>query len=315
MKIFTAYRTGLISAAKSKKMATVIYAITFLLALLLAIPFRGTLSKIAGNSMDINSMIKGFDITTYADFLRTAGHAISPFVSAAFWFGVLYLVFTVFFAGGVLKILSVENQKFSARLFFENCAIFFFRFLKLAFYLLILQLIFALIVFFPLAEIVAMVSSTVQNEAVLFNIVLIGIIVYIFFFILLLIIGDYAKIILFNNDSRKSLKSIWLSVKFVIRHLFSTYLLYLFILIAPIVFFLIYFYLDSAIGMVSGFNIFFMFLIQQTLIWVRTWTKIWFLGSEIFLYGLFPSVKMNKVKIENLPEATDEGLYENPLST
>ncbi len=97
---------------------------------------RSTLSKIAGNSMDINSMIKGFDFTTYADFLRAAGHAISPFISAAFGFGVLYLIFTVFFAGGVLKILNVENQKFSARLFFENCAIFFFRFLRLAIYLI-----------------------------------------------------------------------------------------------------------------------------------------------------------------------------------
>ncbi len=169
--------------------------------------------------------------------------------------------------------------------------------------------------FFPLAAIVTMVSRTVQNEAVLFYIVLIGIIVYLFFFILLLIIGDYAKIILFNNDSTKSLKSIWLSVKFVIRHLFSTYLLYLFILIAPIVFFLIYFYLDNAIGMVSGFTIFIMFLIQQILIWARTWVKIWFLGSEISLHGLFPTVEMNPVKNEDLPEATDEGLYENPLSS
>ena len=315
MKIFKAYKVGFVSAVKSKKMATLIYAATFLFALLLAIPFRSTLGRIAGNSMDINSMIKGFDFTTYADFLRAAGHAISPFISAAFWFGVLYLIFTVFFAGGVLKILNEENQKFSARLFFEYCSVFFFRFLRLAIYLLILQLIFALIVFFPLAAIVTMVSRTVQNEAVLFYIVLAGIIVYLFFFILLLIIGDYAKIILFNYDSRKSLMSIWLSLKFVIRHLLSTYLLYLLILIAPILFFLIYFYLDSAIGMVSGFTIFIMFLIQQILIWIRTWIKIWFLGSEISLYGLFPTIEMNKTKNEDLPEATDEGLYENPLSS
>jgi hypothetical protein len=313
MKIFNAYKVGFTSAAQSKKMATVIYAVTFLFALLLAIPFHATINKIAGNSMDINSMIKGFDYTTYTDFLRTAGHAISPFVSAAFWFGILYLIFTVFFAGGVFKILNEEDKKFSARLFFENCSIFFFRFLRLSIYLLILQVIFALIVFFPLAAIVTMVSAAVQNEAVLFYIVLIGVIVYLFFFILLLIVGDYAKIILFNNDSRKSLKSVWLSVKFVIRHLFSTYLLYLFVFIAPIVLFLIYFYLDNAIGMVSGFTIFIMFLIQQILIWARTWIKIWFLGSEISLYGLFPSVEMNKVNEEAQSGASNEGLNENPL--
>ena len=317
MKICKAYKEGFISAAKIKKMATVIYAITFIFALLLAIPFRGTLIKVAGNSMALNSMVKGFDFTTYSDFLRSAGYAISPFISSAIWFGILYLVFTIFFAGGVLKILNAENKKFSSGVFFESCAAFFFRFLRLAVYLIILQIIFAFIVFMPLSIIVSTASGTVQNEAVLFYIVLAGIIIYLFFFILVLTIGDYAKIIIIVEDSRKPFKSIWPSTKFVIRHFFSTYLLYLFLLAVPILLFVIYFYLDNVIGMISGLTVFIMFLIQQAFVWLKTWIKIWFLGSELSLYKLFPVIEAKQEEKEIVPEITNvnegQGLFENPL--
>ena len=271
--------------------ATVIYIITLILALLLAIPFRSMLNKIAGNSMSIESMIKGFDFTTYSDFLRSAGHAVYPFITSAVLIGILYFVFTVFFAGGILKFLNDENLKFSAGIFFENCAVYFFRFLRLAVYILILQLIFAFIIFVPLGMVLAFVSDSVQNESAFFYIVLTCLIVYLFFFLLVLIIGDYAKIILFVNDSRKSLKSVWSAVKFVFKHFISTYLLYLLLLVAPLLLFALYFYLDNVIGAVSALTILIMFLIQQVLVWLRTWIKIWFLGSELSLYGLFPFIQ------------------------
>ncbi len=310
MKLFKAYSNGFIKAAKLKKMAALIYVITLIMALLLAVPFRTMLGKIAGNTTAINSLVKGFNFSTYSDFLRTAGHALAPFASAAIWFGILYLVFTVFFAGGVLKILTGEDKKFSARIFFESCAAFFFRFLRLAFYLLILQLIFAFIIFMPLGAILGIASGTVQNEASLFYTALAGIVIYLFFFLFILTIGDYAKIIIFINDSPKSFKSVWLSVKFVFKHFFSTYFLYLLLLIAPVLMFLIYFFLDSTIGMISGFTILVMFLIQQILVWLRTWIKIWFLGSELSLYELFPAVTFkNKVDetLQVVQQANENG--------
>ncbi len=317
MKLFKAYTNGILLAGKSKIMTTVIFFITVLLAFVLAIPFRSALGQIAGNTMDLKSMIKGFDFTTYEDFLRSAHHAISPFISAAIWFGILYLLFTIFFAGGVLKILNGEDQKFSAGYFFKYCADFFFRFLRLAIYLIILQAILAVIIFLPFSAVVSFASETVQDEAVLFYMVLLGIIFYLFIFTLILTIGDYAKIILVINDSRKSLKSIWWGTKFVFRHFFSTYFLYVLLLITSIIIFAIYFYLDSAVGMVSAFTIFIMFLIQQIVIWMRTWIKILFLGSELSLYGLFPGIdiKPKEKEIVQNGETGNEGqsMIENPL--
>lgn len=292
MKIFKAYSQGFKAAGKSKKTALVIYLITFLFALTLALPFRGMLKQTAGNSMAINSMIKGFDFTTYTDFLRSACHAIEPFVSAVIWSGIFYLVFTIFFAGGVLKILNNGSRKFSAVAFFEGCAEYFFRYLRLAIYLIILQLIFAFIVFIPVSIIAAAAADTAQNEATIFYIVLTGIIVYLLFLVLGLTIGDYAKIILFINGSKKSLKSVWLAARFVIKHFFSTYFLYLILLIAPALLILVYFYLDNAVGMVSASTIFIMFIIQQIFVLARSWIKIWFTGSELSLYKMFPAMEV-----------------------
>jgi len=79
MKIFNAYSAGLVSAAKSKRMTTLIYAVTLLLALLIAFPFHLTLLRQAGNTMALGSLVKHFDYTSYTDFMRQSGKALTPF--------------------------------------------------------------------------------------------------------------------------------------------------------------------------------------------------------------------------------------------
>ena len=81
--------------------------------------------------------------------------------------------------------------------------------------------------------------------------------------------------------------------------------------------FVIYFYLDNVIGMISGLTVFIMFLIQQAFVWLKTWIKIWFLGSELSLYKLFPVIEAKQEEKEIVPEITNvnegQGLFENPL--
>ncbi len=280
MKIFNAYSAGLISAAKSKRMTTLIYAVTLLLALVIAIPFHAVITAQAGNTMALSSLVKHFDYTSYTDFMRQSGKAIRPFLLTAVWMGFFFLIFTIFFSGGVLTILTEEN-KFNVKEFLSGCGKFFMRYLRLAIYMIILISVIEGLLFFVIGAVLVSAYPSVQSEASLFYIFLVGAIVCLVFLFLLLTISDYAKIILFREDSKKVLKSMWTSAKFVFRHFFGAYFLYLLLLIAPVVFFILYFLLDESIGMVSGFTIFIMFLIQQALIWLRTWIKIWFLGSEL----------------------------------
>ncbi len=309
MKIFNSYFSGLKSASRLKKMITLIYGITILLSLALATPFHATLSSQAGNTMALHSLLKHFDYTTYTDFMRVYGKAITPFLGSAFWLSAFYLLFTIFFAGGVLNILNGEEQKFTIKNFLDGCGKFFFRFFRLAIYIILILILITAIVFMPVGMIVASAYQTVQSEATLFYIILTGSIIYAFFFILVLMISDYAKIILFKEDSKKSFRSVWSSTKFVFKHFFGTYFLYLLLLTAPILFLIIYFLLDNSIGMVSGFTIFIMFLIQQVFIWLRIFVKIWFLRSEVKFYEL--NFKAKEIVIDSSTEINPEGLTGN----
>ena len=290
MKIFKSYSAGLVSAAKSKRMTTLIYSVTLLLALVIAIPFHSVLIAQAGNTMALSSLVKHFDYTSYTDFMRQSGKAIRPFLLTAVWMGFFFLLFTIFFTGGVLTILTEEN-KFTVKDFLTGCGKYFMRFLRLAVYIIIIISVIEGLLIFVIGVILAAAYTTVQSEASLFYIFLVGTIIGLLFLTLFLTISDYAKVILFREDSKKVLKSMWTSTKFVLRHFFGAFLLYLLLLIAPVVFFILYFLLDESIGMISGFTIFIMFLIQQVLIWLRTWVKIWFLGSELTYFDLIQESK------------------------
>lgn len=286
MKILNAYFIGFNSAVKLKKMATVIYPVIFLLALIIAVPFHSALLNQAGNTMELQPLLKQFNFTVYADFMNSSGKIVKALIPAAIWMGIFYSLFTVFFTGGILNVLKDESLKFSAGNFFSGCGKYFFRYLRMGIYLLIVQILIGVIVFLPLSLILASNYETTLNEASLFYIFVTGVIIYLLLFILVLIIGDYAKIILYNNDSKKVIKSIYSAFKFTFRHLFGIYLLYILILATPVLLFVIYFLLDNTIGMVSGFTIFVMFIIQQAFIWLRVLVKVWFLGSELTFYSL-----------------------------
>jgi hypothetical protein len=286
MKIFNSYYAGLKSAAKLKKMVTVIYAVIVLLALVLALPFQSVLSSLAGNTMELDPLLRHFNYSVYSDFMNSSGKYIKPFISTAIWMGAFYYLFTVFFTGGILNILDGESRKFSITDFLSGCGKYFFRFFRLGIYLLVIQLLIAVAIFLPLGKILSGNYETTQNEASLFYITLAGVIVFAVISILVLIVGDYAKIILFRNDSGKVIRAVGRSVKFVFRHLLGTYILYLIISIILVLLFVIYLWLDDAVGMISGVTIFIMFLIQQIFIWLRVLTKIWLIGSELSFYEI-----------------------------
>jgi hypothetical protein len=287
MKILNSYTTGFKSALNTKKLVTTIYVITFLMALMLAIPLGGTIQKEAGNSMAFSALLKGFDYSVYQDFMNHSGDAIRPYISTAIWVGIFYLLFAIFFEGGILTVLKRKEDKFTLRFFWEASAKYFSRFFRLALYMLITQAIIAVITFIILAQILSSVYNSAPNEISIFYTFVAGVVIYLVIFIFLLIVTDYAKVMLVENEEYRPFRTILRSFSFSFKHFLSTYFLYLLLLVVPILLFVIYFRLEPAIGMTSGFNIFIIFIIQQLLVWSRVFIKIWILGSELNLYRSF----------------------------
>lgn len=287
MKILKAYSSGFKAALNTKKLSATIYIITIMMALILAIPFGSTIEKEAGNSMAFTNLLKDFDYTVYKDFMDQSAKAIQPYIQAAIWMGVFYLIFTIFFEGGILTVLRRKEDKFSLRFFWEASAKYFSRFFRLAIYAMLFQLAAAVVVLGVLSKILSSASDTVQSEASLIYIGLIGIIIYILIFIFLLVVTDYAKVMLVENEEYRPFRTILRSFGFVFRHFLTAYFLYLFLLVVPILLFIIYFRVEDGIGMSSGGKIFIIFIIQQVFVWARIFIKIWTLGSELNLYRKF----------------------------
>ena len=153
--------------------------------------------------------------------------------------------------------------------------------------MIIAQVILAVVLFLILSLILSSVYKSAPNESYLFYTTLIGVIIYLLIFIFMLIVTDYAKVMMVENDEYRPFRTILRSFGFAFKHFLSTYFLYLLLLIVPIVLFLVYFKIESLIGMTSGWGILIIFIIQQLLVWCRVFTKIWILGSELTLYRKF----------------------------
>ena len=296
MKILASYFNGFVLAYRAKKLITTIFLITLFLALIVAIPFGSTIEKKAGNSMAFYSLLKDFNYSVYQDFMNQFSGSIYPFISVAIWMGVFYLLFTIFFEGGILDILIRNERKYSLITFWGASARYFSRFLRLAVYSVVIQIVIAIAVYIPVINVLDLVSANAESEKTLFCILLSGVVIHLIFFIFILTVTDYAKIMMVENKKYKPLKTLFKSFGFVLRHFLSTYFLYLSLLIVPVILFIIYFEFEAQIVMSTGEKIFIIFVIQQVFIWCRIFIKTWILGSEIFLYGKFTIKEKTVVK-------------------
>lgn len=264
------------------KMTFLIYCINLIIAFFVMFPLLSYLKVGFGGSMLPDALLKGFDFTSLTEFLRTV-KGLGSFVVQARWAIMFYLVISIFFAGGIL--VTFNNGLFSVKLFLEGSVHYFFRFIKLFIYMLIFNLVVALIVYVPLVFVVDIATETVDSESTLFFIVLVGVIIHVILLAILQMVAYYTKIKVIKEDSRKVFRSIFISIKFVFKNLIKTFSLFVVQLIIPLILVLVMFLLNNSIGMTSGFTILLMFIFQQLFILSRVFTRIWMYGSQYDLFS------------------------------
>jgi hypothetical protein len=305
MNIIKSYVEGFKKTYSLKKVVTIIYGITFSLGLILAAAFFSSTSENFSARPAVQTLLKDFNATVYFDLINNYNYLIEPFMGMIIWFGVFYFFFTVFFAGGIIKLFDGSSVKSKAQAFFAGSAKYFFRFLRLGIYTLMVQVI-ALIIIAAGFSVVFDHASQTSAEPKLFTIIVVWISVHILVYSFFVVVSDYAKIILVKEDSKKVIKALWHSLAFSVRKLYATYPLYLIGLIAPLILFGLYFVLDDFIGMKNGITVLIMFLIQQMFIWCRLFAKVWILGGE---YSLFTEHLMMKERLLiNQEISTNESL-------
>ncbi len=268
---------------RAMKMAFLIYCINLILALLVVFPMLNFLKEGFGYSMLPDALLKGFDFTSLTEFLRSF-KGLATIIAQARWLIFFYLIVSIFMSGGILFIFN-SNEKFSIKAFLNGCVHYFFRFIKLFLYMLVFNLLIAVVVYLPMSLIVSSASDTVASEASLFYIVLVSVIIHLILLIILQMVTYYTKICIVSEDSRKVFRTIFCSLKFVFKNFASALPLFLLQLIVPLLLLVILFVLNRAIGMTSGFTILIMFFIQQGFIFSRVFSRVWMFGSQYNLYS------------------------------
>jgi len=283
MNIAKAYIGGFQQSLRSPRMILILYAVNILTALILALPFMNTLKEGFGNSGIVENLVSDFDYTTLSNFMFYSGKGVYAIFSGVKWLVLAYFIISVFLTGGILRTLNKE--KFTTSTFFAGSAYNFFRLLGLAAIMIIVQIIFALLVYVPMGLIIKSIMPSVSSEITLYIVVFTAIILHLLLFLLVSMIGDYAKFYLVLDDSFNIFKGFWKGVKYVFSNFFKTYSLYFILFILPAAFMYLYLYLEKDIKMATGIGILIVFLLQQAFILLRVILRVWVLSSQLKIYS------------------------------
>lgn len=291
---------------RSVRLLWLIYGITLVLGLLVALPFYGTLKIEDQNSLAFMKLLDGFDYTVYSDFMQRSERTISPLISVGRWLGVLYVFLSVFFAGGILAQVAYLPHPFSVGLFWQGCSQYVRRFLQLFF----VTLLFVVVgggLWLVMGTLAGIALTDTLTERGLFWI---GILFFALFALtatFLLCIGDYAKVIMFRENESNAFRAFGRAGRFVLRNMAKTYGLYILLILIGTALFGVYFLIDEAILMSNWFTIMGMLVVQQGLIFARVGLKVWSLGIAYSVYERIPKPVLSPTPVvEHIPESRSD---------
>lgn len=219
--------------------------------------------------------------------------------------GLLYLLASLFFAGGILEVLA--KPEFSMRRFWRGGGAYFGRFVRLWLYALLFYgavLIGYLIVQQSLSK--AEKRATAEGPAQIKQIVLLFVTV-----LLLALVNmafDYARISAVWRDGRKMWRELVNGWRFALAYVWRTYSLYLLLALIGLALFAFFGWLRGSVRQASFFAVLAAFVFGQFAMLARVWTRVASYGGQMDLYYRLappPPVKTTAPPIEFMP-ATGE---------
>ena len=283
MNIPKAYIGGFQKAAKSPRMLFILYFSNLVMALLLALPFMGFLKNSFGSSALFESLLEGFNFTAFSNLMYYNSDGILAILGSIKWLILAYFLLNVFLTGGIIRTLNKE--KFTTNNFFSGAAYNFFRFLGLSVIVTLVQVLFILLVYVPLGIIFDSLGDKLVSEISYYYWAIGGFVFHLLIFLLISMIGDYAKFYLVLNDSFNIFKGFWKGIRYVFSRFLKTYFLYLFLLFIPAVVMYLYWYYEKDMKMATGVGILIVFALQQAFIFLRVFLRVWVLSSQFKMYA------------------------------
>ena len=285
------------------KMLFLIYGVGFVLAMLVARPFYVTFLNEADTSVALDALLKDFDFMIFSDFINQSGDAFRPLVSLFFVVGLLYLLLSNFFDGGILKV--IDSKDFTFAEFFAGASKQFGKYLMLLVYSLIFLLVlvaFSGMFFFIFASI-----GEGGSEKTYFFVMLPPVAILTYFFSVVIVQNMYAKVMMSQKDDLGPWEAFGKAFGYIMKRP-ATFLLFWGVLFVGFLLLLVYLGIDSLTQMSTSITIFMMFLVQQVSVLARTFLKIFNLTLASAFFKANPISLEKRVKSEPNSDLEDDSV-------
>ena len=327
MKIFGAFKEGLGSVGQSKRYILLVYLVSLLVTLSIAVALSGTIERSLGDSLAGENMLSSFDSSWYSNFSSQASGLAATFtpsvvgIGAVFngldaflrgnlastyagiaGVGILYLLMWTFFSGGFISIYAAQDERPS---FFQRAARFFPRFLFLG--VLAAGLYFVVIGFVGsgLRDLIAEQTRETIDERVHLAYTVSGYLIMWLLIWSINLVFDYSKILTVVEEHKSVISAPWRAVSLIFSNFGRTYGLYFMIGGSGVAVMLLYWLMVPGAGQSSGIAIFGTFLLGQIYIITRIATRCFFFAGQTAMATALTSVEMEATS-EPSEEVTED---------
>ena len=226
MNILNTYIKGWGLALSHLKLWSFLYIINILFALVVSFPIFRFLNAKLSHSMALDKMSHQFDFSVFDDIMNEYGDVVDFLTSQGIITTFLYLLLSIFFIGGILNVFKHRDVPFRFAGFWTGGSKYYFRIFGLTLFFLILQGLIAILFFSLLSWLTAGGLDRFHSEAEIYKRAMIVFPFYLFVAIVAWMIQDYAKVILVDRDL-SLFRAVGQGIRFVFKHFFSTFSLYL----------------------------------------------------------------------------------------
>lgn len=303
--MFTILRQAFRRTAQNWQIVLVIFLVNFTLGLIVAFPSFSIIKAESEQSLAFEKLIKDFDFTVFYDFMQKNGKSLIAMIPVSLVLSGFYMALNIFFSGGILSQFTVRDT-FKLNEFLKNSGHYFLRF----FLLFLLQVVFLVIAFIAIFVVFGIFGAIANGKTEP------TFVAWMFFpsaftfvsITYLLNVGDYARVLLHRDELLNPWKAFWKATDYVFRN-FKTMQIYWAVVVVGFAVMLVYLFLESSIGMTSGFKIWLMFIIQQFFIFCRVFIRTWNLSNAFDFVSLRP-IPLTPKPIIIEPEIIEEASQE-----
>lgn len=281
MKLFKAYTTGLKETLRMPRLLFLLFGVNLAMAWIVTHVFKKVFVGGLDATLEFSALSKGFHFAILADYLNNNPSIVAAIVATFVIVGIFYWFVNIFLVGGTLRVLN--KNTFTMSNFLSGGSYNFRKFSQIAFLMLLVHLLVAVLVYMmlPIADSVFKYETEVgQTRAVI-----IAVAVHLVLLSFFVIISDYAKIYALFNDTNNPFKAVWQSLKFTFRYFLKTNALFWLIVVSSVVIMYLFYSIHRDIHELKTVGVILVFLLQQLIILIRIFFRIWLFSSEIEVYA------------------------------